>query len=203
MTLVTPPAHAPRRPPGRRRTRRRRLPAALYLLLALVVAGAAFAAVFLLGGTARHGGGGGGGSPGSVVQLSGIGDYVPSGNPDTHADTASRATDGDASTYWYTQTYSTPAFGGLLAEGLGLVLNASSSVRLAQLTVTTPTPGFVAHVASGDSSAGPFVTDSSTKTVTDATTFTLQGREAQYYVVWITQLPSAGYAEISEVKARS
>jgi serine/threonine-protein kinase len=204
MTLVTPPAHAPRRPPARRRRpTRRRLPAALYLLLALVVAGAAFAAVVMLGGSSHRGGGGGGGSPGSVVQLSGIGDYVPSGNPDTHADTASRATDGDASTYWYTQTYSTPQFGGLLAQGLGLVLNAGSSVKLAQLTVTTPTPGFVAHIASGDSSSGPFVPDSSTQTVSDTTTFTLQGREAQYYVVWITQLPAAGYAQISEVKARS
>ena len=46
---------------------------------------------------------------------------------------------------WITQTYGDPAFGGLLS-GLGLVLDAGSSVKLAQLTVTTPTPGFQGYM---------------------------------------------------------
>jgi len=127
---------------------------------------------------------------------------VPSGSPDTHADTADRATDSDPNTFWYTQTYNTPDFGGLLPQGLGLVLRAGSSVKLAQLTVTS-TSGFVAHIGAGDSPGGPFSTDSSPKTVTGTTTFPLQGKTAQYYVVWITQLPAQRYAEISEVTATS
>jgi hypothetical protein len=200
MTLVTRPAPARARV-RRRRSRRRPL---AYALLALVVAGAAFAAVVLLGGAGHHHGGpGGGGSPGAAVQLSGVGDYVPSGSPDTHADTAPAATDGDPNTPWITQRYKSPDFGGLLPQGLGLVLDAGSSVQLTQMTVTTPTPGFIAHIAVGDSQSGPFTTDSSQQTVSGTTMFSLQGKSGQYYVVWITQLPPDGSAEIAEVTAKS
>jgi eukaryotic-like serine/threonine-protein kinase len=207
MTLVTPPVHAPPPPArarSRRRSRSRRRPA-LWVLIALVVAGAAFAAVLLLGGVAHnHGGSGGGGSgSGAVVQLQGVGNaYSNPDHPDTHADTAPRATDGSAATYWYTQTYGDQTFGGLLT-GLGLVLDAGSPVKLAQITVTTPTPGFTAVIQSGDAATGPFAADSSPQTVNDTTTFPLNGTTAQFYVVWITQLPPQGYVQISEVTAKS
>ena len=204
MTLVRAPVHAPP-PPARVRPRRSRRRPLTWVLLALLVAIVAFLAVLLLGGGSHHGGGsgGGGGSSGTAVQLQGVGNYVPSGNPDTHADTAGRATDGDPNSYWYTQTYNSPQFGGLLPQGLGLVLDAGSSVKLASLTVTTLTPDFEAHIAAGDSPTGPFVADSASETVSGTTTFTLQGQTAQYYVVWITQLPPGGYAKISEVTAKS
>ncbi|MGH2933501.1 MAG: hypothetical protein ACRDL2_03175, partial [Gaiellaceae bacterium] len=197
-------APAPARARPRRAARSRRRPVA-YILLALAAAGAAFAAVVLLGGSSHHGGGsgGGGGASGSAVQLSGVGDaYSDPGHPDSHASTAGSATDGSPATSWMTQTYGNQAFGGLLT-GLGLVLDAGSSVKLATLTVTTPTPGFVAQVQAGDSPSGPFAADSSSQTVSGTTTFTLDGKTAQYYVVWITQLPPGNSAEISEVKARS
>jgi serine/threonine-protein kinase len=203
LTMVTPPARAPSRPPARARARRRR-PTALYVLLALVVAGAAFAAVLLLGGSRNHGGGSGGSSSstGTPVQLTGVGDvYSGPGHPDAHADTASVATDGSASTSWMTQTYGDQTFGGLLT-GLGLVLDAGSPVKLARVTVTTPTPGFVAQIQASPSPTGALTPDSSTQTVSGTTTFTLQGRTAQYYVVWITQLPPQLYAQISEVTAK-
>jgi hypothetical protein len=205
LTRVTPPAPPPARTPARRRRtsarrRRRRLP---YVLLVLAVAGAAFAAVVLLGGGGHNGGGSGGGSPGAAVQLNGVGDaYSNAGHPDSHADTAGKATDGSPATSWGTQTYGDQAFGGLLT-GLGLVLDAGSAVKLAHLTVTTPTPGFTAEIQSGDSATGPFTTDSSSRTVNGTTTFTLNGDTAQYYVVWITQLPPQRYAQISDVTATS
>jgi serine/threonine-protein kinase len=207
MTLVTPPQHAPP-PPARSRSKRRgrsRRRVALSVLLVLVVAGAAFAAVLLLGGAGRHhgGSGGGGGGTGQAVQLQGVGDaYSASGHPDSHADTAPNATDGSTATYWYTQTYGDQTFGGLLT-GLGLVLDAGTPVKLAHVTVTTPTPFFTAAIQSGDSATGPFVADSSSRTVNGTTTFTLSGRTAQYYVVWITQLPPQRYVQISEVTATS
>jgi eukaryotic-like serine/threonine-protein kinase len=205
-TLVTTPVPAPApvprraRPPGR--SRRRRSPL-LYVLLALVVGGAAFAAVVLLGGAGHHGGTSGGGSPGSAVQLHGIGDvYSNPGHPDSHANTAASATDGSAATSWMTQTYGDQTFGGLLT-GLGLVLDAGSPVNLAHVTVTTPTPGFVAQIQASPSPTAALTPDSPTETVSGTTTFTLQGRTAQYYVVWITQLPPGNRAEISEVTATS
>jgi serine/threonine-protein kinase len=201
LTVVRPRVEAPVRA---RRRRSRRSPLVL-VLVALAVAGAAFAAVLLLGGASHQhngtGGGGTGSASGSPVQLHGVGNYVPSGSPDTHADTAYRATDGNPGTYWYTQTYDSPDFGGLLPQGLGLVLDAGSSVKLARLTVTTLTPGLVAHIGAGDSQSGPFATDSSSQTVSGTATFTLDGQTAQYYVVWITQLSPGGYAKISQVTA--
>jgi serine/threonine-protein kinase len=203
-TLITRPAPgaAPARPrPSRSRRSRRSRPLG-WVLLALVVGGAALAAVLLLSGSGRHHGGSGGGSPGSTVSLKGVGDaYSNPGHPDTHADTAYRATDGSKSTYWYTQTYGDQTFGGYLT-GLGLVLAAGAPERIAHLTVSTPTPGgFTAEIRTGDSRTGPFATDSSPQTVTGTTRFSLNGNTARYYVVWITQLSPQGYAQISEVTA--
>jgi eukaryotic-like serine/threonine-protein kinase len=203
MTLVTgpAPARAPRRPA--RQPRRRTLWA---VLLALLAAAAAFAAVFLVVGSGHkhHGGsgGGGGGGSGAAVSLQGVGDYDPQGTGSEHSSTAPLATDGNPSTAWTTETYGNQDFGGL-KDGLGLVLDAGSPVKLSQLTVTTPTPGFTAEIQSGDSSTGGFTADSSSQTVTGTTTFTLNGKTARYYVVWITQLPPTPRAEISEVKAKS
>ena len=137
------------------------------------------------------------------MQLKAVGDtYSNPDHPDTHADTAPLATDGSEATSWMTQTYGDQAFGGLLT-GLGLVLDAGSAVKLAHLTVTTPTPGFTAEIQSGDSPTGSFTPDSSPQTVNGTTTFTLDGNTAQYYVVWITELPPQRYAQISEVTAKS
>ena len=201
LTLVTPP---PRTRAGRARPRRRRRRPLGWVLLALVVAGAAFAAVLLLGGGGHSNGPSGGGPTGAAVHLTGVGDaYVNPDHPDGHADTAGLATDGSTSTSWMTQTYGDQDFGGLLPGGLGLVLDAGSAVKLAHVTVTTPT-GFTAEIRASDSPTGGFTTDSSSQTVSGGTaTFTLDGKTAQYYAVWITQLPPQRYAQISEVKATS
>jgi len=203
MTLVTRPAPAPGPRRVARRSRRRTLWA---VLLALLAAAAAFAAVFLVAGSGHthHGGpgGGSGGGSGAPVQLKGVGDYDPQGNGGEHSSTAPLATDGNPSTVWMTESYGNQDFGGL-KDGLGLVLDAGHPVKLAQLTVQTPTPGFTAEVQSGDSSTGGFTTDSSSRRVGGTTTFTLSGKTARYYVVWITQLPPTPRAEISEVTAKS
>jgi eukaryotic-like serine/threonine-protein kinase len=203
LTRVTSPAPAPARAPARQRrraparARRRRLP---YVLLALVVAGAAFAAVLLLGGSG-HPGGGSGGSSGTAVQLHGLSGYDPQGDGVEHNELAGDATDGSTSTAWTTETYHGPDFGGL-KTGVGLVLAAGGPVKLAQLTVTTPTPGFTAEIQASDSPSGGFTADSSPQTVNGTTTFVLDGQTATYYLVWITQPPD-DRIEISEVTATS
>jgi eukaryotic-like serine/threonine-protein kinase len=203
LTRVTSPAPAPARAPARQRrraparARRRRLP---YVLLALVVAGAAFAAVLLLGGSGHHGGGSGGGS-GATVQLHGLSGYDPQGDGVEHNELAGDATDGSTSTAWTTETYHGPDFGGL-KTGVGLVLAAGGPVKLAQLTVTTSTPGFTAEIQASDSPSGGFTADSSPQTVNGTTTFVLDGQTATYYLVWITQPPD-DRIEISEVTATS
>jgi eukaryotic-like serine/threonine-protein kinase len=205
LTRVTPPAlAAPARVLPRRRARRsRRRPTAVYVLLALVAAGAALVAVLLLSDAARHHSAlGDGGGSGASVHLRGVAGYDPQGDGQEHNELAALATDGSTATSWTTETYGSQQFGGL-KDGVGLVLDAGSSVKLADLKVTTPTSGFTAEIQSGNSSTGGFTTDSSAQAVNGATTFTLDGKTARYYVVWITQLPPEGHAEISEVTAKS
>ena len=204
LTLITAPAPARARATRRRSRGRRTLG---YALLALVAGGAALAAVLLLSGSGHHKGGpggGGGGTPGAAVQLHGLTDYDPQGDGSESSYTAPRATDGSLSTYWATETYNTQDW-GRLKDGLGLVLDAGRSVKLSQLTVTTPTfgSGFTARIEVGSSASGPFAIDSATTTVGAKTTFTLQGRAGRYWVVWLTLLGPDRTARISEVTARS
>jgi hypothetical protein len=160
--------------------------------------------VLALGGSngTKHrtkGGSGSGGGTASVA-LHGVGDYDPQGTGGEHASSAPLATDGNSQTAWDTEHYASAAFGGL-KSGLGLVLDARRAVKLAKLTVTTATPSFTARILAGNSPSGGFSPDSTTQTVSGTTTFTLDGKSARYYVVWITQLPPGGYAQIQEVKA--
>jgi len=198
-TLIqgAPLVHAAPRTVRRARTRRPGGHLPMLLALAGVVLLAIVVAALLYGGTGslrRHHHGGGGGTVDNVT-LRGVGSLA-----DTHGDTAGAATDGNASTYWYTQIYATPEFGNL-KSGLGLVVDAGRALKLGSLTVHTPTPGFVARIRAGDSAQGPFTDDSASQTVVSATTFHLAGKTAQYYVVWITRLPPGGKAEISEVSS--
>jgi eukaryotic-like serine/threonine-protein kinase len=199
VTVVTRPA----RPPARRRRSRRR-PLA-WMLLALTVAGAAFAAVVLLGGTGRHGGLlGGGGSSGAPVQLHGLTTYDPRGDGSEGVlgrQTAPRATDGNPSTYWSTETYNTQDWGNL-KSGLGLVLDAGRTVTLSKVTVATMTPGFVAQIEVGNT-PGSFAVDSSSQTVGSRTTFTLSGKSGRYWMVWLSRLGPLRTAHITEVRATS
>jgi eukaryotic-like serine/threonine-protein kinase len=202
MTLVTPPAHAAP-PPARPRPPARRRRPLVWVLLALLVAGAAFAAVVLLGGAGQHGVlGGGGGSSGKPVRLHGLAGYDPQGDGVEGNAVAGDATDGSTLTSWSTETYQGPDFAGL-KTGVGLVLAAGGPVKLAHLTLTTPTPGFTAEIQAGDSPSGGFTADSSPQTVDGTTkTFDLDGKTATYYVIWITK-PSVDRVEISEVTAKS
>jgi eukaryotic-like serine/threonine-protein kinase len=183
---------------------RRRRPVRMTLLLALagVIVLAVVAGLLLSGGDSplrRHHPSGTSGS--TVVHLRGVGDYDPQGDGSEHSYTAGNATDGNPSTYWNTEKYATPQFGGL-KSGLGLVVDAGKAVKLSRLTVHTTTGGFTARILAGNSSTGGFSPDSASQLVSDGTTFTLEGKTAQYYVLWISMLPPRRYVFVNEVTAR-
>jgi tRNA A-37 threonylcarbamoyl transferase component Bud32 len=186
---------------GMRRARAPRSwwPVALALVGAAAV-GAVVAGVLALGGSKERSPSGSGAGATPVV-LHGTTDYDPQGTGGEHADTAALATDGGPGTYWKTQTYSTPEFGNL-KSGLGLVLDAGRSVKLASITVTSDTPGFTAQILAGDSLSTRPAADSNTQTVGSTTTFTLHGATARYYVLWITRLPPGDAAHVNEVTAK-
>ena len=56
------------------------------------------------------------------------------------------ATDGKQATYWATEHYASPEFGGL-KSGVGLVIDAGGAGQVKTMTVFTDTPGFVAKSA--------------------------------------------------------
>jgi hypothetical protein len=194
-TFVVPSSMVKESRPRHVRTRRRGSPFAALVVLAALAA--IVAGVLALGGSK--------GNPHRAaaaagrVLLHGTGNFDPEGS-DTHAGTAPQATDGDPSTYWYTQTYATPSFGGL-KSGLGLVLDAGHAVKLTSITVTTTTPGFSAEILAGNSLGSRPVVDSATHTVAGPTTFALRGASGRYYVLWITRLPPGGSARVNEVTA--
>ena len=112
----------------------------------------------------------------------------------------SLAPDGNPATAWSTETYRYPK-GSLNKPGVGIVLDASRTVRISRLTVTTDTPGFTAKIEAGNSPSGPFSDVSGEQTVAAQTTFDLHNASARYYVVWITNLGSSNHADVNEVTA--
>ena len=200
-TVVTPPAPGPR--PARRRRRVSPAPLIVALLALAALAVIAVAAIALRGDNPAGPGGGSttnaGGGAGSAVSLSAVSGYDPNGDSSEHDSEAPNATDDNAATYWTTEHYGNPDFGGL-KDGVGLVLNAPRSVALKKLTVTSDTPGFSAIVKAGASPASA-QDDSSTQTVGGNTTFDLEGRTGSVYVLWITQLPPDGVAHVNGVTA--
>ncbi len=196
--IVTGPVVRPDSP-RRVRAGRSRLPLVLSLLV-LLGAAAVLAGVIALGGSSDKKKASSGSSPttsGAPVQLAGIGAYdPPPGDGQEHAEAASRATDGNPSTYWYTQTYRT-----FTKPGVGLVLDAGRIVALKRITVTSDTANFTAEIQIGDAADGGFRPDSTRQSVGSSTTFTLDGKRGRYYVIWL-QLPhSGGVAHVNEVKA--
>jgi eukaryotic-like serine/threonine-protein kinase len=194
MIVRKPVVKAPR--PRRERSGSRRTPL-LLVLVGLVFLGAVAVGFVLLdddpGGAGSPGPGGGT----AEIALEGVGAYDPDGGDGEHDDDAPLATDGDPATYWPTSTYRSQL--SAFKSGVGVVLDAGQPLALEQLALTTETPGFSAEIQAGESPSGPFETVSESKTVGAETTWKLDGTEAQYYVVWITEL--IGSARVNEVTA--
>jgi hypothetical protein len=182
-----------RTPPARRPARRsRRARSSLPLLLALLVvlAGAGLLG-FIVTNRAKDGGGGGGGS----VQLAALSDFDPEGGDGEHPEEVPAATDGDAATFWTTETYSS-----FTKSGVGIVLEADRPIDLEQIEIVSDQPGFTAAIRASDRPDGGFVDISDERTVERRTVFELGGgEEYRFYLIWITD-PN-GVAHVNEVRA--
>jgi serine/threonine-protein kinase len=192
-TGILPVVKSPRARKAKTR-RRRRWP---ILVAALVLlAAAAVAAAFVWNGGSN---GNGGTTSNGPISLAAIRSYDPYGdNKVENPGTVGNATDGSQATYWSTETYYDNTLG---KPGVGIVLDAGSPVAAKRITVTSTTPGYQAIIRSGDSPAGPFTDDSSLETGGASTTFALEGKQARYYLVWITSLGGRQSVRINEVTA--
>jgi hypothetical protein len=187
-------------------TRLRRPKRALALTL-LVLALLAATAVFLADRTEK-------GTGGPVVkkpaELSDVrlargaaSDYDPEGDNKESPEAARNAIDGNRGTNWNTETYQ-GGFEGSNKSGVGLYVDAGKLIPGRGLTLVTATPGFKAAVY-GSETVPPnlrgWTRVSPSATVNEDHTFRLRtrGRMYRYYLLWITDLPETGKAEIQEL----
>ena len=98
-------------------------------------------------------------------------------------------------TAWSSEHYDTPDFGGL-KDGVGLAVDAGSTVTAKSMVIRAPTSGYDAQIYEF---GGSPPTDLSgwgqpVATISDGgenETVALPGRAAQSFLIWITKLPSA------------
>jgi len=191
QTMILPAQVAERpRPTIAKRRRGRRI--AVPLLVLVLLAGLAAGGYELWRHEHKGPSLGGGASPpaaAATAHLKAVAAYdPPPGDGVERNDLIPDATDGNPSTYWQTEHYTTAAFGNL-KQGVGLVLDAGKSVRLGNVTIKSPTSGFSAEIKAGTSSSGPFDVVSDQRDVGETTTFTLHVPDGRrYYLIWITKL---------------
>jgi eukaryotic-like serine/threonine-protein kinase len=204
--LRTLPSSTRRRVPLRARSR----PAVLALGALLAVA-ALVVGIVLLGDRTHRGTGTQRTAHGGAMTQVGLRsdaahDYDPLGDQSEHPDQRAFAIDGNPSTVWTTESYST---GDLQKAGVGLALDAAPGAVFRRLRVRTPTPGFAAKVYVAASAALPrqlpdpawkLVATVSSVGSKQAIGLDTAGQRSRWVLLWITGLPAGtDRAEISEL----
>jgi serine/threonine protein kinase len=196
VTMVVPAVRRLGRPPQRLSVPY--LPLGIGLIALLAIAGVVVGLLAVAGnnGTSKSA------ATGTPVSITGVGAYDPYGDGSEHDSEASKATDGNLATYWYTEHYNdAPSLG---KPGVGLVLDAHAPTQVSNIVVRTDTPGFTAYIRVTNILGGPSQPVSDSEVVQARTTFDLRtsGGPKRYYVIWITRLPpDENFAHVNEVRA--
>jgi hypothetical protein len=134
------------------------------------------------------------------IALAPVGPYDPPPGDGTENDAqVPNALDGNPSTFWSTEHYTH----GFFKPGVGIVLDAGRSRRIARVLVGTDSPGSRAEIQLADVPTGPYHVVSADKPLVGTTAFPLRrGAKGRYVLVWVTALPAdTGEAHITEVRA--
>jgi hypothetical protein len=132
------------------------------------------------------------------VKLTAAGAFDPEGDGRERDEEAKLAVDGRRDTSWRTERYRS-----FFKQGVGLVLDAGRVVRVEQVVIETPTPGYRAEIRLGAAREGPFVVASPARTLTARTRFPVSRRSGRYVVVWVVELPAESAGVVSEVRVRA
>ena len=128
------------------------------------------------------------------VSIAGVQALDPQGDDNENNDLAARAIDGDPSTSWHSDRYSSPEFGGL-KKGLGLAVDLGETSTVTSVTVTAPgTDGTIElRTADGPDIGGSTVVATGRLTGTGSVNLRpatpVSTREL---IVWFTRLPDSG-----------
>ncbi|MBA2528895.1 MAG: protein kinase [Euzebyales bacterium] len=164
------------------------------------------------GGGSGDGGRGNGARPGDAerLEVADVASFDPptpsgvrqGGDGRENDGTLPALTDGDASTTWSTETYSTNDFGGL-KNGVGFVLDLGAPQRVSAVELQATTPGVSYELYSGDEPAprlGGWERLDAAGGGGEHSEVTLgEPLETRYLLVWIVSpLPDGGAAAFSE-----
>ena len=135
-------------------------------------------------------------------------DFDPIGGDGEHTDEAANrnAADGNGSTSWSTQQYTSPEFGGL-KDGVGLIFELDQSQALRALEIDTPEGGWSAQIyvrdqvdTGGLEAWGGPVTEIGTGQSQSPKTRVELEAQGRAVLVWFTRLPDSGQGTISELR---
>ncbi|MEV0676968.1 protein kinase family protein [Actinosynnema sp. NPDC050436] len=139
-------------------------------------------------------------TPAGPVQPASVGVYDVTNQPD-NANRADRAVDNNPTTVWQTENYFQPF--PSLKPGIGLMASFAEQVKLASVTVTSPSEGTVVEVRVAASDGAPL---EETKVIAVATLSSGQTQiqlnehdPSQHVLVWITKLGGEGRNNRSEI----
>lgn len=132
---------------------------------------------------------------GSVVPAA-VSEFDPYGDhTDPHVSEVPRAYDGNPSTAWHTQTYTSPDL-GKLKPGVGLLVDLGTPRKVAQVHLQLIGQGTTVELLAGSGSTPP-ATDKQGNVVATADdagpTTTLRPAApvtARYWIIWLTKLPA-------------
>jgi putative peptidoglycan lipid II flippase len=98
-------------------------------------------------------------------------------------------------TAWSTEHYDTPEFGGL-KDGVGLAIDAGSTVAAKAMVIRALTPGYDAEIYEAGGSPPSALSGwgrpvASIRDGGESETVTLPGKPAHSFLIWITKAPAA------------
>ena len=141
----------------------------------------------------------------SEVRLAGgaAADYDPEGDQKESSDATRNAIDGNVGTNWSTETYQ-GGFEGSNKSGVGLYVDAGKLIKARGLTLVTAKTGFRAAVYGSETvpaNLRGWTRLCPPAKVNEDHTFRLrtEGRVYRYYLLWISELPEDGKAEVQEL----
>ena len=187
-----------------------------WALVPLILVGLAAVAVVvgLLVGGIEIGNLTGGGDPDASIApppqqlaISGARSHDPEGdNGEEHEEDVASAIDGDTSTLWQTEGYTTADLGGI-KDGVGLVLDLGEAATVAEVRIASPHPGWTFELRGSDDGASfsPALPDDGGETSVVAgerTTVRPEDASYRYLMIWITGLVQVDEyrAEVAEVE---
>ncbi|GEA87305.1 protein kinase family protein [Cellulomonas cellasea] len=128
---------------------------------------------------------------GAAPTIAGATSVDPSDSDGEHEEAVSLAFDGDPASFWYTQTYNRPEFGGL-KPGVGYVITLAGPSTVSGVTLKTNQSGGNVEVRATDAANPGGGTVLASGPVAPDTVFTFpEPVETGSIVLWFTSLPQA------------